>query len=134
MSEQRRPFHAEQPEPIDDIQDRMGSMETLDFDDDDTARIGDELPGPERQQALPERRVREAGLTGASTADHHSTDDDLAPEVLIREDGARSPAESGADHPADFELSVADQADIGAGHGLDEEELANLDPLDGKRE
>ena len=134
MSEQRRPFHAEQPEPIDDIQDRMGSMETLDFDDDETARIGDELPERERQQEIPERRVREAGLTGASTADHHPTDDDLAPEVLIREDGARSPSEPGADHPADFDLSVADQADIGAGHGLDEEELANLDPLDGKRE
>lgn len=134
MSEQRRPFDAEQPESIDDIEDRMGSMETLDFDDDNTARIGDELPEHERQQEIPPRRVREAGLTGASTADHHPTDDDLAPEVLIREDGARSASERGADRPADFDLSVADQADIGAGHGLDEEELAILDPLDGKRE
>lgn len=134
MSEPRRPFDAQQPEPIDDTQDRMGSMEELDFDDESTARIGDELPERELEHELPDRRVREAGMTGASTPDHHPTDDDLDPEVLIRQDGARSPSEAGADHPADKDLSLTDQADIGAGHGLDEEELAHLDPLDGKPE
>ncbi|GAB7533693.1 hypothetical protein PS3A_61100 [Pseudomonas sp. 3A(2025)] len=134
MSEERRPFNAEQPESIDTTEDRMGSVHELDFDDDETARIGDEIPEQELEQEIPDRRVREAGMTGASTPDHHGTDDDLQPDTLIREDGARSPSERGADRPADKELSAVDQSDIGAGHGLDEEELAHLDPLDGKPE
>ncbi len=134
MSEERRPFNAEQPEPIDDNEDRMGAVRELDFDDEDTARIGDEMPEQALRQELPDQREREAGLTGASTADHHGTDDDLQPDTLIREDGARSPEEPGSNRPADQELSLTDQADIGAGHGLDEEELAHLDPLDGKPE
>lgn len=134
MSEERRPFNAEQPEPIDDNEDRMGSVRELDFDDDDTARIGDEIPERELEQEIPDRRVREAGMTSASTPDHHGTDDDLQPDTLIHEDGARSPSEPGDNRPADQELSEVDQADIGAGHGLDEAELAQIDPLDGKRD
>ncbi len=41
MNDSRRPFDATQPEPIDDNEDRMGSMEELNFRDDETARIGD---------------------------------------------------------------------------------------------
>src|SRR5690606_5754743 len=109
MTDSRRPFDATQPEPIDDNEDRMGSMEELDFDEEEpSARIGDLMPEDELAHEIPEKRVREAGLTGASTPDHHSTDDDLDPEMLIREDGARSAREEGEDNPADFELSVVD--------------------------
>ncbi|KWT13880.1 MULTISPECIES: hypothetical protein [Pseudomonas syringae group] len=131
MNDSRRPFGATEPEPIDDNEDRMGSMETLDFDEEDPARIGDLIPEDELQHEIPDQRVREAGLTGASTDDHHSTDDDLSPEILIREDGARSASEQGEDDPADLDLTVVDEDDIGAGNGLDEEELAVVDPLDG---
>ncbi|MDU8459151.1 serine kinase/phosphatase [Pseudomonas syringae group sp. J254-4] len=131
MNDSRRPFGATEPEPIDDNEDRMGSMETLDLNEDETARIGDLIPEDQLQHEIPDQRVREAGLTGASTDDHHSTDDDLSPETLIHEDGARSPNEQGEDDPADLDLTVVDEDDIGGGNGLDEEELAILDPLDG---
>ena len=88
MNDSRRPFDATQPEPIDDNEDRMGSMHELEFDDEQpSAKIGDELPQGEREQLMPRERVREAGMTGASTDDHQSTDDDMSPETLIREDG-----------------------------------------------
>jgi hypothetical protein len=131
MNDSRRPFGATEPEPIDDNEDRMGSMETLDFDEENPARIGDLIPEDELQHEIPDQRVREAGLTGASTDDHHSTDDDLSPEILIREDGARSASEHGEGDPADLDLTIVDEDDIGAGNGLDEEELAVVDPLDG---
>ena len=134
MNDSRRPYGATQPEPIDDNEDRMGSMRELDFDDKDDARIGDFIPEDELAHEIPEQRVREAGLTGASTPDHHSTDDDLDPEILIREDGARSADEEGEDSPADFDLTVVNEDDIGGGDGLDEAELGVLDPLDGKPE
>ena len=76
---------------------------------------------------------REAGLTGASTADHEPTDDDLSPETLIREDGARDAQELGEGNQADWDLSVVDEDDIGGGNGLEEAELARRDPLDRKR-
>jgi len=133
MTESQRPLHAPQPAPIDDNEDRMGSMRELDFDDNGTTgRIGDELPLDELDNALPDEREREAGLTGASTADHHSTDDDMSPETLIREDGARSADEPGHGAPIDQQASIVDEDEIGGGYGLDEAELAQLDPLDGK--
>ncbi|WP_249582704.1 serine kinase/phosphatase [Pseudomonas viridiflava] len=132
MNDSRRPFDATQPEPIDDNEDRMGSMEELNFRDDETARIGDLMPEDELQHEIPDERVREAGMTGASTDDHQPTDDDLSPETLIHEDGARSASERGDDNPADLDLTVVDEDDIGGGDGLDEEEMAIVDPLDGK--
>ncbi|ROM57416.1 serine kinase/phosphatase [Pseudomonas poae] len=121
MTESRRPFDATQPEPIDDNEDRMGSMRELDFDEDEpSTHIGDE-------------RAREAGLTEASTNNHEPTDDDMSPETLIREDGARDAREEGEDNPADFDLSIVDEAEIGGGNGLDEAELADLDPVGEKR-
>lgn len=135
MTESRRPYGAPQPEPIDDNEDRMGSIEELDFDEDEpTGRIGDLVPEDELAREIPDKRVREAGMTGASTSDHHYTDDDLNQETMIDEDGARSADEAGEDHPADWDLSIVDENDIGGGDGLDEAELANLDPLDGKPE
>ncbi|UZE22882.1 serine kinase/phosphatase [Pseudomonas sp. B21-056] len=134
MNDSRRPFDAAQPEPIDDNEDRMGSMHELEFDEDEpSAKIGDELPENEREQLMPRERVREAGMTGASTDDHQPTDDDMSPETLIREDGARDAHEAGGDEQADWDLSVVDENDIGGGDGLDEAEMADIDPLDGKR-
>jgi len=133
MTESRRPYGAPQPEPIDDNEDRMGAMEELDFDEEEpTARIGDLIPEDELEHKIPDQRVREAGMTGASTPDHHLTDDDLDPESMIDEDGARSANEPGEDRPADWDLSIVDEDDIGGGDGLDEAELAQFDPLDGK--
>ncbi|VVO98410.1 serine kinase/phosphatase [Pseudomonas fluorescens] len=134
MTESRRPYDAVQPEPIDDNEDRMGSMNELDFDEDEpSAKIGDELPDNEREQLMPRRRVREAGMTGASTDDHEPTDDDMSPETLIREDGARDAREAGTGDQADWDLSIVDEDDIGGGNGPDEAELARRDPLDRKR-
>jgi hypothetical protein len=134
MNDSRRPYDAVQPEPIDDDEDRIGSVHELDFDEEEpSARIGDELPDEERAQLIPRRRVGEAGLTGASTGDHQPTDDDLSPETLIREDGARDAHEAGNDSRADWDLSIVDRDDIGGGNGLDEAELARRDPMDGKR-
>ena len=134
MTESRRPFDAVQPEPIDDNEDRMGSMNELDFDDDEpSAKIGDELPDKEREQLMPRQRVREAGMTGASTGDHEPTDDDMSPETLIREDGARDANEAGNGNQADWDLSIVGEDDIGGGDGLDEAEMAQRDPLDRKR-
>ncbi|EJM62887.1 MULTISPECIES: hypothetical protein [Pseudomonas] len=134
MNDSRRPYDAVQPEPIDDDEDRMGSVHELDFDAEEPgARIGDELPEKEREQLMPRQRIREAGLTGASTDDHQPTDDDLSPETLIREDGARDAHEAGNDSRADWDLSIVDEDEIGGGNGLDEAELALRDPMDGKR-
>ncbi|WP_065261175.1 MULTISPECIES: serine kinase/phosphatase [Pseudomonas] len=134
MTDSRRPFDAVQPEPIDDNEDRMGSVHELDFDDEQpSAKIGDELPDRERERRIPRERVREAGMTGASVADHEPTDDDLSPETLIREDGARDADEPGAGNQADWDLSIVDEENIGGADGLDEAELARRDPIDGKR-
>ena len=134
MTESRRPYDATQPEPIDDNEDRMGSMQELDFDEEEpSAKIGDELTQAERERLMPRERVREAGMTGASTEDHESTDDDMSPETLIREDGARDAHEAGEGGQADWDLSIVDEDDIGGGNGLDEEELARRDPMDGNR-
>ncbi|WP_095130337.1 serine kinase/phosphatase [Pseudomonas sp. Irchel s3h14] len=134
MTESRRPYDAVQPEPIDDNEDRMGSMHELDFDEEEpSAKIGDELTQTERERLMPRQRVREAGMTGASTDDHESTDDDMSPETLIREDGARDAHEAGEGGQADWDLSIVDEDDIGGGNGLDEEELARRDPMDGNR-
>ncbi|CAG8867117.1 serine kinase/phosphatase [Pseudomonas fluorescens] len=134
MNDSRRPYDAVQPEPVDDNEDRMGSVRELDFDEEEPgARIGDELTDEKREQLMPRRRGREAGLTGAATSDHQPTDDDLSPETLIREDGARDAHEAGDDKRADWDLSIVDEDDIGGGNGLDEAELARRDPMDGKR-
>ncbi|VVN30344.1 hypothetical protein PS862_05625 [Pseudomonas fluorescens] len=133
MTDTRRPFDAAQPEPIDDNEDRMGSMRELDFDEEEpSAKIGDKLPEAERARLMPRQRVREAGMTGGSTDDHESTDDDMSPETLIREDGARDAREAGEGGQADWDLSIVDEDDIGGGNGLDEEEMARRDPMDGK--
>jgi hypothetical protein len=134
MTDSRRSFEAAQPEPVDDDEDRTGSVPELDFNEEESGtRIGDLIPERERAQKIPDERVREAGMTGASTDDHESTDDDMSPENLIREDGARDAHEAGEGEQADWDLSIVDEDDIGGGNGLDEAELAQRDPVDGKR-
>ena len=134
MTQSRRPYGAPTPAPIDDNEDRMGSMRELDFDEQEpTAEIGDEIPRREREHLMPDERVREAGMAGASTADHEPTDDDMSPETLIHEDGARDAREEGDGEQADWDLSIVDEDEIGGGNGLDEAELADIDPIDGNR-
>ncbi|UVM51426.1 serine kinase/phosphatase [Pseudomonas sp. B21-015] len=128
MTDSRRPVDPVQPKAIDDDEDR--SVRELDFDEEEPgARIGDLIPEPERAQKMPDKRIREAGMTG----DNESTDDDMSPETLIREDGARDAHEEGEGGQADWDLSIVDEDDIGGGNGLDEAELARRDPLDSKR-
>lgn len=60
------------------------------------------------------------------------SEDDLEPDMLIAEDGSRSPHEPGEDEPIDKELRQVRDYEIGGGDGLDEAELARTNPLDGK--
>ncbi|SDI17467.1 hypothetical protein SAMN05216588_11280 [Pseudomonas flavescens] len=127
------------PREIDDTEDRMGSIEQLDFSearDDREGRIGDRRPSDEVQHEYPDQRVRDAGQSGGETLKEGRHEngvslDDLSPENLIDDTGARSPRERGKGEPADRVLSVVDEGDIGAGSGLDEAELARTRPLDG---
>ncbi|HLV16281.1 MAG TPA: phosphotransferase system, HPr-related protein [Pseudomonas sp.] len=127
------------PAEIDTLDDRMGSIEQLDFEDEGpTGRFGEPTPRDELEQLTPERE-REAGMTGGEALgpDVHEdgiTQDDLSPETLFDETGARSSHERGRGLPADQELSIVDEAEIGEGGGLDEAEMARVMPLDGKPE
>lgn len=128
------------PQEIDDIEDRMGSIEQLDFSerkDDREGRVGDRRPLEEVQQEYPDERVREAGQSGGETLKEGLHEDgvsldDLSPETLIDETGARSPEERGDDEPADRDLTIVGEEEIGGGSGLDEAELARKRPLDGE--
>jgi hypothetical protein len=136
MSTQKR----YRPQEIDDIEDRMGSIEQLDFDarrDERSGRVGDLKSPAEIAREQPAKRVREAGQSGGETLGEGDNEDgvsldDLSPETLIEESGARSANEPGGKTAADWDLSIVDEADIGEGYGLDEEELAHVKPLDGK--
>ena len=119
MTESRRPYSARQPEPIDDNEDRMGSLRELDFD----------AQEPGAQQQPPAVPVHKRALGDEEEANS----DDLDPEMLIPEDGARDAWEAGENEPADWDLSIVDEDDIGGGNGLDEAELARREPLDGNR-
>ena len=134
MSTQKR----YRPQEIDDIEDRMGSIEQLDFDHDEpSGRIGDLKSAEQIRREFPAKRVREAGQSGGETLGEGENEDgvsmdDLSPETLIDESGARSANEPGENNAADWDLSIVDEDEIGAGYGLDEEELAHVKPLDGK--
>lgn len=110
--------------------------QALDFtDDEDSLGTGE----PSLQQtARPSARAEdEIGLTGAATLGESEHEDnvsldDLSPDTLIDDSGARSPLERGGDGANDEELSVVDESQVGGGFGLDEAELARSAPLDGK--
>ena len=123
MNDSRRPYGAPQPAPIDDIEDAMGSVEPLNFDDDDTYE-------PISDLFIDDERVKRRAVLN-DELELGLNDDDLEQEMLIREDGARD-AKEAAQSPnaaADWDLSLVDEDDIGAGKGLDEAELAEIDPV-----
>ncbi|WP_321834547.1 serine kinase/phosphatase [Pseudomonas kulmbachensis] len=123
MNDSRRPYGAPQPAPIDDIEDAMGSVEPLNFDDDDTYE-------PISDLFIDDERVKHRAVLN-DELELGLNDDDLEQEMLIREDGARD-AKEAAQSPnaaADWDLSLVDEDDIGAGKGLDEAELAEIDPV-----
>ncbi|OUM28802.1 phosphotransferase system, HPr-related protein [Pseudomonas putida] len=126
---------------IDDTEDRMGSVHELDFSerrDERHGRIGDERPAREVNEEFPPRRVAESGMTGGealsdSLHEDNVTLDDLSPDTLFDESGARDPYEPGTDDgPADKTLREVGANEIGGGIGLDEAELARSAPLDGE--
>ena len=90
---------------------------------------------PALYQHMAGQPARKVGLSGAALPGEDLNDDDLEQEMLIREDGARDAKEAaeGDDEAADWELSVVDEDEIGAGKGLDEAELAEIDPVGRKR-
>ncbi|MEN5301000.1 MULTISPECIES: phosphotransferase system, HPr-related protein [unclassified Pseudomonas] len=127
------------PTEIDTTEDRMGSVHELDFNDQDDhqGRVGDERPAAEVAQEFPARRVAESGMTGGealsdSLHEDNVTYDDLSPDTLLDETGARDPHEPGSGAPADQTLRRVDADEIGGGIGLDEAELARSAPLDGE--
>jgi hypothetical protein len=115
------------------IDEEANEVSDLCFDDDgSTARIGDPLSATEIARQQPPKRTREAGLTAASHPGEGVTEDDLSPETLMAEDGANSPDEPGQGAPNDRTFKRVRAEEIGSGRGLDEAELARVDPLDGK--
>jgi len=118
----------------------MGSVHELDFDerlDEREGRVGDERPAAEVAREFPPQRVAQSGMTGGETLsdslhEDNVTYDDLSPDTLLDETGARAPHEpGGSGGPADQHLRQVDADEIGGGIGLDEAELARSAPLDG---
>lgn len=121
------PEEFERPAPL---QPRSEEPQELSFDDDDTrdGRVGDRERDDVVAQEYPYRREASAGLTGAATPDRDITADDLSPETLLDEDGARGElADDPEELAADQSLRTVDADEIGGGSGLDEEELAHLE-------
>jgi len=104
--------------------ERPAAQDELNFNDEDEPSFQNFEPEYEFEM-IDERSTNE-------TVDNDSTDDDLTPENLIRDDGSRSPQEPGGSVPSDASLSIVNEDEIGEGYGLDEAELARVDPLDGK--
>ncbi|MDU4252164.1 phosphotransferase system, HPr-related protein [Pseudomonas sp.] len=130
---ERREQHIE----IDDTEDRMGSVRELDFEKGPKGRIGDERSPEDVERDFPAQRRREMGLSGGETLGQGETEDgvsmdDLSPETLIDEDGTESPLDPADSKPADKELSIVRESEIGGGIGLDEAEEGRVHPLDGK--
>ncbi len=111
--------------------DRPAEADELDFENDKPTPGFDEPVAPRRNDP----GSKNAGLTEASQPGQGPTNDDLTPETLIVEDGARSQyeQEQGSLEPADKSLSIVNDNEIGAGGGLDEAELAEIDPLDRRK-
>lgn len=116
------------PHPKDD---RPAELDELNFEDDDYhARAGEPAESTDVEHFRAEDGAQEAGLSGAAAPGGDASRDELTPETLLPEDGSRSPREPGGQAAAEWELT--EKFDVGGGHGLDEAELARLDPLDKK--
>lgn len=103
----------------------------LRLDDPERGRVGDPRSPEDEESEFPPERVREAGLSGASAPDTDATADEATPETLLSEEPSHTPT-AAKDQPADTILSEVDETEIGGGYGLDEAELAEEDPLDGR--
>ncbi len=126
-----RPTHSTPIDKNTEESYRPAEADELNFDDDlPTPGFGEELGLEDDDPA-----ARDLGLTEASQPGEGPTDDDLTAETLIIEDGARSEyeEEQGLREANDNAFSIVDGNDIGAGGGLDEAELARVDPLDRKK-
>lgn len=135
------PGNPRSPLEIDDTEDRMGSVHELDFSerrDERRGRIGDDRPDRQGETDDSARRLAESGLTGGealsdSLHEDNVTLDDLSPDTLFDQTGARGPDEPGNGGPAaDQTLRRVSAGEIGGGAGLDEAELARSAPLDGE--
>lgn len=110
--------------------------EALDFTaDEDSLTAGE--PSVQQAERPPLDPQDQPGLTGAATQsesahEDHVSLDDLSPDTLFDESGARSPHEPGGSGPADEALRSVEENEIGGGSGLDEAELGRSAPLDGK--
>jgi len=111
-------------EPFDPDDDRPVETDELNFSDDEEPSF--ETLSPEKNSAVAET------IEDSSEDDDFNESDDVEPEDLIKEDGARSSHEPSSKYPADTELHIVSADDIGAGYGLDEAELARVKPLDNK--
>ena len=110
---------------IDEHINRPAELDELNFSDE---------AGPSFLDLTPEIETERLGeQVFLESEDDQSSDDDLTPDILIRADGSRSPHEPGGTIPHDESLSIVNEDEIGEGYGLDEAELAHIDPLDGKR-
>ena len=110
--------------------------QALDFSDDEDS-LGTGEPSLQQSARPSSSAEDEIGLTGAATLGESEHEDnvsldDLSPDTLIDDSGARSPLERGGDGANDEELSVVDETQVGVGFGLDEAELARSAPIDGK--
>lgn len=129
----------EQPAPkeIDDIENSADSAQELDFNEERDTREGsikDLRPTDEVEQESPPESILERG--GETPEDNAREDqvgpDDLSPDTLFDQTGARSPEERDGDSPADQQMRTVGEAEIGGGIGLDEGELGRSAPLDGQ--
>ncbi|QTN45687.1 hypothetical protein H7683_22400 [Ectopseudomonas mendocina] len=110
--------------------------QALDFSDDEDS-LGTGEPSLQQSARPSSSAEDEIDLTGAATLGESEHEDnvsldDLSPDTLIDDSGARSPLERGGDGANDEELSVVDESQVGGGFGLDEAELARSAPIDGK--
>ncbi len=110
---------------------RRGLPRELYFEDDNQrgGRTGEQLHDNDATELTGER-ARTAGQSGGEALDGDSVDnrptaDDLSPETLLREQGG----ELGEGEAADHDLREVEEDRAGLGHGLDEAELADVDPV-----
>lgn len=89
-------------------------------------------PASSRPGAWPKAACGGEALSDSLHEDN-VTYDDLSPDTLLDETGARDPHEpGGSGGPADKTLRRVEANEIGGGIGLDEAELARSAPLDGE--
>lgn len=117
------------PQEIDDLEDRLGAIEPLDFDE-DKAPSHKRSGKPHESKDLAPERSRAADIGDRENEDYIDYDE-LSPETLLgeRDDDLPGGYDQG---PLDEQLTTVEAAEIGGGTGFDEAELGRLKPLDGK--